>query len=105
MNLATVGQDALRAAARTAGVTWDQIQHDFQADLEAVMQAAARIEAKLAAGILTADESEELLRDQARILFVLGKEAEVKAKVVAQNAANAAIDVIWAAVQTAAKIA
>ena len=69
------------------------------------MQAAARFEAKLAAGNSTADDLEELLRDQARILFVLGKEAEVKAKVVAQNAANAAIDVIWAAVQTAAKIA
>ena len=105
MNLATVGNDALRAAASAAGVTWGQIQHDFQADLEAVLQAAARIEAKLAAGIMTADESEELLRDQARILFVLEKEAEVAAKVVTQNAANAAIDVIWAAVKTAAKIA
>jgi len=45
-----------------------------------------------------------LLRNQSRTLFILSQEAEVDAELVAQNAINAAIDVLWAAVKAAARI-
>jgi hypothetical protein len=105
MDFSKVGQDVLNAATRAAGASWNDIQHDFVSDLNTVLQTAAEIEAKLLAGRLSQAEAEDLLKDQTRISFVLTQEAIVSGKVVAQNAINAAIDVLWAAVKTAAKIA
>jgi len=44
------------------------------------------------------------VRNQSSILFLLEKEVEVDAKLVVQNAVNAGIDALWAAVKTAARI-
>jgi hypothetical protein len=55
-------------------------------------------------GNLNQDEAEVLLRNQSRTLFIMSQEAEVDAALVAQNAINGAIDVLWAAVKAAARI-
>jgi hypothetical protein len=104
MDVSRVGKDMLDAAAAAAAGTWTVVQHDFAGDLENVLRNAALIEAKLTAGTLDEDEAEEMLKDQSRVLFVLSQEAIVKGRVAAQNAINAAIDVLWTAVKAAAKI-
>jgi hypothetical protein len=104
MDVASVGTATLDAAKAAAGDTWGAIQHDFASDLGNVLRNAAKIEANLAAGDLNQDEAEVLLRNQSRTLFILSQEAEVDAELVAQNAINAAIDVLWAAVKVAARI-
>jgi hypothetical protein len=104
MDVASVGKAMLDAAKAAAGDTWGKIQHDFATDLGNVLRNAAKIEANLAAGDLNQDEAEVLLRNQSRTLFILSQEAEVDAELVAQNAINAAIDVLWAAVKAAARI-
>ena len=104
MDVASLGTAMLDAAKAAAGDTWGKIQHDFASDLDDVLRNAAKIEANLAAGNLNQDEAEVLLRNQSRTLFILSQEAEVEAELVAQNAINAAIDVLWAAVKVAARI-
>ena len=104
MDVASLGTAMLDAAKAAAGDTWGKIQHDFASDLDDVLRNAAKIEANLAAGNLNQDEAEVLLRNQSRTLFILSQEAEVEAELVAQNAINAAIDVLWAAVKAAARI-
>lgn len=104
MDVASVGTAMLDAAKAAAGDTWGKIQHDFASDLGNVLRNAAKIETNLAAADLNQDEAEVLLRNQSRTLFILTQEAEVDAEVVAQNAINAAIDVLWAAVKAAARI-
>ena len=104
MDVATVGRQVLDAAKSAAGATWGQIQHDVASDLGNVLRNAAKIEAQIRSGELTELEGEELVRNQSRVLFVLSQELLVDAEVIAQNAINAAIDVLWAAVKTAAKV-
>jgi len=104
VDVASLGTAMLDAAKAAAGDTWGKIQHDFASDLDDVLRNAAKIEANLAAGNLNQDEAEVLLRNQSRTLFILSQEAEVEAELVAQNAINAAIDVLWAAVKAAARI-
>jgi hypothetical protein len=104
MDVASVGKAMLDAAKGAAGDTWGKIQHDFASDLDNVLRNAEKIEANLAAGDLNQDEAEVLLRNQSRTLFILSQEAEVDAELVAQNAINSAIDVLWAAVEVAARI-
>jgi hypothetical protein len=94
----------LNAAAAAAGATWNKVQHNFASDLEEVLRSAAEIEADLAAGTVSEDIGEEMLKDQSRALFVLTQEAAVEDRVAAQNAINAAIDVLWTAVKAAAKV-
>ncbi len=104
MDVASVGTAMLNAAKAAAGDTWGKIQHDFASDLDNVLRNAAKIEADLAAGDLNQDEAEVLLSNQSRTLFILSQEAEVDAELAAQNAINAAIDLLWAAVKAAARI-
>lgn len=104
MDVAVVANAMFDAAKGAAGNTWGKIQHDFASDLGAVLRNGAGIEAQLKAGALSDAEAEDLLRDQSAVLFILSQEAIVDGEVAAQNAINAAIDVLWAAVRTAAKI-
>jgi hypothetical protein len=102
MDVAAVASAMLNAAKAAAGDTWSKIQHDFASDLGGVLRNAANIEAKLRTHELNEAEAKELLEDQTAILFVLSQEVELDAKVIVQNAVNAAIDALWAAVKTAA---
>jgi hypothetical protein len=104
MDVSAVGKNMLDAAAAAAGSTWTTIQHDFVSDIGNVLRNGAKIEAQLIAGELTPLEAETLVRNQSEVLFILTQEAIVSGQVVAQNAINAAIDVLWAAIKTAAKI-
>ena len=104
MDVASVSKNMFDAAQKAAGNTWGEIQHDFASDLGGVLRNAARIEEQLKADALSEADAEELLRAQSNTLFILSQEAEVEAEVVAQNAINAAIDVLWTAVKVAAKI-
>ncbi len=104
MDVADVAKQMLDAGRLAAGGTWGEIQHDFVSDLGSVLRNAAKIEAQMEAGTLSELEGKDLLEDQSRILFVLSQEAEEDAEIVAQNAINAAIDVLWMAVRTAAKL-
>jgi hypothetical protein len=104
MEVASVGKAMLDAAKAAAGNTWATIQHDFASDLGSVLRNAARIEADLASGKLSEDEASDLLQDQSRTLFILSQEVEVDAELAAQNAINAAIDALWAAVKLAARV-
>ncbi len=104
MDAAQVGQAMLNAAQAAAGNTWNTIQHDFASDLKGVLQSAATIEAQLAANQITQAEAEVLLRNQSALLFILSQEVELDAEIVVQNAVNAAIDVLWTAVKSAAGV-
>jgi len=101
MDVATVSKDMFDAAQRAAGNAWGKIQHDFASDLGGVLRNAARIEEQLRVNALSEPDAEDLLRAQSNTLFILSQEAE--AEVLAQNAINAAIDVLWTAVKAAAK--
>jgi hypothetical protein len=101
MDVASVATSVLNAAKDAAAGTWPQIQHDFVSDLGAVLRNAAKIEAHLAAGELEQDEAKELLEDQSTTLFMLTVEVEQDAKILVQNAVNAAIDALWTAVMAA----
>jgi hypothetical protein len=103
MDVATVSKDMFDAAQRAAGNAWGKIQHDFASDLGGVLRNAARIEEQLRVNALSEPDAEDLLRAQSNTLFILSQEAEVEAEVLAQNAINAAIDVLWTAVKAAAK--
>jgi hypothetical protein len=103
MNIAEVGSAMLRAAEAAAGGSWNQIRHDFASDVRNVLGNAARIEQQLLAGELSEEEAEILLRNQSRLLFMLSREAAVGGRIVVQNAINAAVDVLWDAVKTAAR--
>jgi hypothetical protein len=91
----------LNAAKGAAAGTWPKIQHDFASDLGSVLRNAAKIEAQLAAGGLTEEEAKELLDDQSTTLFMLTVEVQQGAKILVQNAVNAAIDALWTAVKAA----
>jgi hypothetical protein len=99
MDVAKVGGDMLSAAKNAAGDAWDKIQHDFASDIGAVLGNAAKIEEQLLAKEISEEDAQDLLQDQSRVLFVLSQEVIVDAEVVAQNAINAAIDVLWTAVK------
>lgn len=104
MDVASVGKAVLDAAQAAAGDTWSKVQHDFASDLGNVLRNAAKIETDLASGKLSEEEAEVLLRNQSRTLFILSQEVEVDAEIVVQNAINAGIDALWAAVKAAAHI-
>lgn len=93
----------LKAAEAAAGGTWDKIQHDFASDVANILGNAAEIEEQLRTGQLSEEEAEVLLRNQSRLTFILSQEAIVDSKIVVQSAVNAAIDVLWGAVKTAAR--
>jgi hypothetical protein len=103
-DLANVSTSVLSAAQSAAGGTWDKIKHDFAADLEGVLRSAANIAQQLEAGQISEAEAEVLVRNQSSILFILEREVEQDAKLVVQNAVNAAIDALMAAVKTAAGV-
>jgi hypothetical protein len=94
----------LRAAEAAAGGTWSKIQHDFTSDVRNVLNNAAQIEQQLLTGQLSEEEAEILLKNQSRLLFMLSREAVVDSRIVVQNAINAAVDVLWDAVKTAARV-
>ena len=102
MDVVTVGSAMLNAAKAAAGDTWGKIEHNFGSDLGVVLRNAASIEAKLAAGQLSEAEAKLLLKNQSDLLFILTKEVELDSKVVVQNAVNAAIDEMWAAIKAGA---
>src|SRR4051812_1266359 len=104
MDVSAVTKDMLNAAATAAGANWAAIQHDFVLDIGDVLRNGAKIEAQLISGQLTPVEAETLIRNQSEVLFILTQEAIISGQVIAQNAINAAIDVLWLAVRTAAKI-
>lgn len=66
-----------------------------------MLRNASKIEAELVAGNLTQDQARELLGDQSATLFMLTAEVEEDAKILVQNAVNAAIDALWTAVKAA----
>ncbi len=101
MDVANVATAMLNAAKGAAAGTWPKIQHDFASDLGAVLRNASKIEAELVAGNLTQDQARELLGDQSATLFMLTAEVEEDAKILVQNAVNAAIDALWTAVKAA----
>jgi hypothetical protein len=101
MDAANVATAMLNAAKGAAAGTWPKIQHDFASDLGSVLRNAAKIEAQLAAGGLTEEEAKELLDDQSTTLFMLTVEVQQGAKILVQNAVNAAIDALWTAVKAA----
>lgn len=104
MDLTSVTANALSAARSAAGTTWGQIQHNFERDFEGVIESAAEIEELLRTRQISEQDAADALEVQRRTLSILGQEAEVEAKVVIQNAINAALDVVWTAVKTAAKL-
>jgi hypothetical protein len=104
MNFAEVGNAMLQAAEAAAGGTWNKIQHDFASDVRNVLNNAAGIEEQLRTGQLSEEEAEILLKNQSRLLFILSRKAIVDSKILVQNAVNAAIDVLWDTVKTAAKV-
>jgi hypothetical protein len=103
MDTSAVTKGVLQAAEKAAGASWDKIQHNFTADVNSVIENAAEIETALVSGEITQADAEDLLRAQSQTMFILSRETEVDAKVIAQNAINAAIDVLVVAVKTAAK--
>ena len=68
-----------------------------------MIENSAEIEAALVSKEISQADAEDLLRAQSRTMFILSREIVVDGKVIAQNAINAAIDVLVAAVQAAAK--
>src|ERR1700742_509041 len=103
MDISTVTKRVLQAAENAAGDSWDKIRHNFTADVNSVIENAAEVEAALASGEISQADADDLLRAQSQTMFILSREIELDAKVVTQNAINAAIDVLVEAVRTAAK--
>ncbi len=103
MDTTAVTKRVLQAAENAAGASWDKIRHNFAADVQSVIENAAAIETALASGEINQADAEDLLRQQSQTMFILSRETDVDAKVIAQNAINAAIDVLIEAVKTAAK--
>ena len=101
-DVADVATAVLNAAKGAAGDTWSKIQHDFGSDLGLVLRNAANIAQQLETGQISEAEAQVLLRNQSSILFILTQEVDEDSKLIVQNAINAAIDALWAAVKTAA---
>jgi hypothetical protein len=101
LDVANVASAMLNAAKTAAGSTWNQIQHDFLADISTVIRNAARVEAKLAAHQLTEAEARQLIEDQKGTLTMLALEVEQDGQILVQNAVNAAMNVLWSAVRAA----
>jgi hypothetical protein len=101
MDVASVASAMLNAAKTAAGTTWDQIQHDFLADISSVIRNAARIEAKLAARQLSEDDARQLIEDQRGTLAMLVLEVQQDQQILVQNAVNAALNALWTAVRAA----
>jgi len=103
MNTSAVTKSMLEAGKNAAGNSWDKIRHNFTRDVNSVIENSAEIEAALVSKEISQADAEDLLRAQSRTMFILSREIVVDGKVIAQNAINAAIDVLVAAVQAAAK--
>jgi hypothetical protein len=103
-DVADVATSVLNAAKNAAGGTWSKIQHDFASDLGLVLRNGANIAQQLEAQQISEAEAEVLLRNQSSILFILTQEVDEDSKLVVQNAVNAAIDALWAAIKTAAGV-
>jgi len=104
MDIGTVTVNALNAARTAAGATWGQIQHNFDKDINAVIENGANIEILLKTNQISEDDAADLLKEESLSLFILSQEMIVDGEVIAQNAINAAIDVLWTAVKAAAKL-
>ncbi len=102
--MADVATAVLNAAKAAAGNTWSKIQHDFASDLGLVLRNAANITQQLDSRQISEAEAEVLLRNQSSILFILTQEVEQDSKLIVQNAVNAGIDALWAAVKAAARL-
>jgi len=95
--MADLVDDMLAAAADAAGAQWGTISADITGFVENLAADSAQTAAKLTQGAITpADAKVELagLEDQGALIGLYAEEAE---QLAAQNAINAAIGVLWAA--------
>jgi hypothetical protein len=94
-----VVQQMLTAAAHAAGAQWGTIRADLEAFATNLANDCTATAANLAAGTITPDDARAEMRDEANEAAIIANYAELTAKRAAEDAINAAIDVLWAAIQ------
>jgi hypothetical protein len=94
----------LAAAANAAGATWGKIEPDLEGFAQNLVQDSAQIASDLATGKIDEDEANVQFKLLADYSAIVANYAEAAVKAAAQAAFNAAIDTLWAAVTSAAKI-
>lgn len=101
---ADLPQKMLQAAGAAAGREFDAFKADMTDLTRQLAQQAELCATHLTEGSISAEEAREELEALIEASTMLADLAEVEARVAAQDAINAAMDVLWAAVKTAAKL-
>ena len=99
--MSTVVDDMLKAAAEAAGAQWGTVSSDLETFARNLARNSAGVAADLQSGQITPTEARvelDELEDQADIIR---NYAEQAAKLAAEQAINAAVNVLWLAIQKA----
>ena len=99
--MAPVVQQMLAAAETAAGTDWGTIQGDLEAFAKTLVENSGDIAAKVAAGGLDDQEAADDLKLLGDLAAMLKDYGEVALQKVVQDAANAAIGVLVAAMKAA----
>lgn len=92
-------QDMLAAAAQAAGAHWQSVRGDLESFVQDLAANAAQVGAAFKAGTTTAEDLREELQDLGNEAVIIGRYADQAAKLAAEAALNAAIDVAEAAIK------
>jgi hypothetical protein len=94
----------LAAAAKAAGGVWNTVKGDVSNFAQNLIQDSAKITADYAAKAIDEDELKMELQMLGDYTAIIKNYTDTAIRVAAQAAFNAAIDALWTAVTTAAKL-
>ena len=98
-------ENMLAAAQRAAGVHWNDVRDYMKRELAAAQEEARAIALEVANGVKTPEQAQVELQSIKASLEDVKLALTVAAKAAAQDAINAALEVLRGAVNSAAKVA
>ncbi len=90
--------DMLNAAQAAAGTDWAKIRPDVTTFAQNLVQNTAQTEADLVSGAISKDEAKVQFDQIADYSAILKDYADVAIRLVIQDSFNAAVDVLWKAI-------
>jgi hypothetical protein len=97
--MASVVQDMLTAAEQAAGAKWNDIRPDVTSFAEQLVQQTAQTATDLASGAISKAEGKVEFDQMSDFSAIVADYAQVALRAVLQAAFNAAVDVLWKAIE------
>ncbi len=97
---ADIVQQMLAAAAHAAGADWGKISKDVEGFAADLAKVSAETAENLATGAITEEEAHVLFNGMIHTSAMIANYTEEATQIAAQNAINAAIGVLWAAISS-----